>query len=148
MVSPSNTNRVRRLILCGLLLTVAGCAAFRGDAPPAQQAVSLRNLQIESVDGERAVLLRLSRLPGQVIHSSASAPASITVRMSGPRGEGDFTEQALPQTDPQITRVRVERENGELRVTLDLKGDAPPPYSVHEMADWIMIRLGRSGAES
>ncbi len=143
MISSSHLNPIGNLLLCGLLLTIAGCAALGGDtAAPAPQALSLRNLQIETVDGERAVLLRLSRLPGRVIHSSTSSPASITVRVSGPRGEGDFAEQVLPQTDPQIARVRVGREGGELRVILDLKSDMPPSYSVHEMADWIMIRLG------
>ncbi len=119
-----------------------------GSSTVAAEAVSLRNLQIESVDGRRAVLLRLSQLPQRVVHASSSTPARITVQISGPVGEGDFEEQVLPQTDPQIVQVRVAREDGQLEVTLDLKSDVPPPYSVHEMADWIMIRLGSTGAES
>lgn len=131
-----------------VVAALSGCAALGNSANVAPEAVSLRNLQIESVDGRRAVLLRLSRLPQRVVYASNSAPASITVQMSGPIGEGDFEEQVLPQTDPQIVQVRVSREDGQLQVTLDLKSDVPPPYSVHEMADWIMIRLGSTGAES
>jgi len=140
---------MRRSIAFTLLVTLSGCAALSGEtSSSAEQAVSLRNLQIETVDGHRAVLLRLSMLPGRVMHSSSSSPARITVQAAGPIGEGDFSEQVLPQTDPQIRQVRVARENGRLQVTLDLKSDVPPPYSVHEMADWIMIRLGAAGSAS
>lgn len=146
MISPYGAKWIRSVVLLCVIVTSGGCAFIGGEASPPEDAVTLRNLQIESVDGQRAVLLRLSRLPTRVLHSSATAPARITVQLSGPAGEGDLAEQALPQTDSQISQVRVEREAGELRVTLDLRGDAPPPYSVHEMADWIMIRLG--GSES
>lgn len=107
-------------------------------------AVALRNLQIESVDGHRAVLLRLSRLPTLVQHTSSSHPAAISVRLWGPIGDGDLAERTLPQVDGQIAQVRVSRKRGALLVVIDLNSEEPPHYSVLEMADWIMIRLGDS----
>jgi len=38
--------------------------------------------------------------------------------------------------------VRVSRRAGTLQVVLEFKGAALPPYSVHQMVDWIMVRLG------
>jgi hypothetical protein len=132
------------------VLLAAGCAQKIGrpTAAPSgdNEPVTLRNLQIETVDGHRAVLLRLSRLPTMVRHSSGKRPAQITVQAWGPVGEGDLPERVLPQLDAQITQVRVSRHDGGLTIVLDFRGDDPPPYNVNEMADWIMVRF--AAAES
>jgi hypothetical protein len=132
--------------LVGLLgLLAVGCAQKLGRptaAPSGDQApVTLRNLQIENIDGHRAVLLRLSRLPTMVRHSSSRKPPEITLQAWGPAGDGDLPERALPQIDPLVAQVRVSRRDGGLTVVLDFHGDEPPPYSVHQMADWIMVRF-------
>jgi hypothetical protein len=139
---------VRTAARCGWLLLplmVAACSqrmtaptgAPTGDLAP----VALRNLELTAVDGHRAVLLRLSRLPTLVRESSAKRPARITVQAWGPPGDGDLPERDLPQADPLIEDVRVSRTRGALTVVIELKGDELPPYTVHEMADWIMIRF-------
>lgn len=126
----------------------AGCAtwsslASRPSAAPVGDLapVSLRNFQVVTADGHRAVLLRLSRLPTRVRHSSTPEPPQIVVQAWGPVGEGDLPERELPQIDPQIRDLRVSRHDGGLTVVLNLNG-ATPPYTVHQMADWIIIRLG------
>jgi len=133
-----------------LAFALSGCpqnlsrptAAPLGDQAP----VSLRQLQIlQTADGHRAVLLRLSRVPGMLRHSSERDPGRIQVEAWGPLGDGDLDERALPQTDPEITDVRVSRHEGTLRITIGFRFDDPPPYSVHEMGDWVMIRLNPSG---
>jgi hypothetical protein len=128
-----------------LPLLVLGCShrmVGQTAAPTGDQApVALRNLEITSADGHRAVLLRLSRLPTLVRESSSKRPARITVQAWGPPGDADLPERDLPQIDPLVTDVRVSRTSGALNVVIDLKGDEPPPYTMHQMADWIMIRF-------
>lgn len=104
--------------------------------------MALRNLQVTTVDGHRAVLLHLSRLPVVVRQSSARNPGRIVVQAWGPVGDGDLPERALPQVDPMLSDVRVSRHEGALEIVLEFKSEEPPPFSVHEMADWLMIRLG------
>jgi hypothetical protein len=130
-----------------LFLTVlaAGCTQ-RLAAPTAtpsgdQAPVSLRNFEVVTADGHRAVLLRLSRLPTKVGHSSVDDPPQIVVQAWGPVGDGDLPERNLPQIDPQIRALRVSRHDGWLTIVLDMHGARLPPHSVHQMADWIMIRL-------
>jgi hypothetical protein len=133
----------------GLLLVAlfaAACASkFAAPTPvPAgtEAPVALRNLEVTTVDGHRAVLLRLSRPPTLVRESSSKNPGSITILAWGPPGSADLPERAVPQLDSEIREVRVSRRAGALQVVLEFKGAAPPPYSVHQMADWIMVRLG------
>jgi hypothetical protein len=126
-------------------LLVLGCsqrmmaptAAPSGDQAP----VALRNFEVTAVDGHRAVLLRLSRPPTLLRQSSSNRPARITVQAWGPPGDSDLPERTLPQTDPQIVDVRVSRSSGALTVVIELKAEEVPEFSVHEMADWIMIRF-------
>ncbi len=149
MTQPVRTSGRARNLRLGAVLGLAvlmGCAAQRMVAPTATPTgddapVTLRNLQVANADGHRAVLLRLSRMPTQVRHSSTRHPAQITVQAWGPAGGGDLPERAVPQVDPQIAQISVSRHEGMLRVVFGFTGDEPPPYSVHQMADWIMIRL-------
>jgi hypothetical protein len=137
----------RKAAPLGLLLPllVLGCS-HRMVAPTAapsgnEAPLSLRNFEVTQADGHRAVLLRLSRPPTLVRQSSSSRPARITVQAWGPPGDADLPERNLPEIDPEIEAVRVSRKSGALNVVIDLRGDQPPAYTVHQMADWIMIRF-------
>jgi hypothetical protein len=127
-------------------LFAAACAsrfAAPTPVPTGNEApVALRNLEITTVDSHRAVLLRLSRPPTLVRESSSKNPGRITILAWGPPGGADLPERAMPQLDSEIREVRVSRRTGTLEVVVEFKGAVPPPYSVHQMADWIMVRLG------
>jgi hypothetical protein len=132
------------------LLLFYGCSsriAAPTPAPTGEQApVALRNLQMTTIDGHRAVLLRLSRVPTQIRYSDSRRPPQIIIQAWGPTGNEDLPERALPQIDPLISQVRVSRSQGGLRVVFDLQGTEPPPFRVQQMADWIMIRFTTSGS--
>ncbi len=125
---------------------LGGCGArswLPTSAPEGAQApVNLRSLEFASADGHRAVLLRLSRIPTMVRHSSSTEPAQIIVQAWGPKGGGDLPARTIPQEDPYVRQVTVSREDGALKVVFDLNSTVPPPHMVHEMADWIMLRFG------
>ena len=138
------------LCLGALLVFFAGCSPYIEQptaSPTGDQApVDLRDLQIETVDGHRAVLLRLSRLPTLVRSDSSSRPGRISIQAWGPAGDRDLPERSLPQSDPDIEMVRVSRARGGLNIVLDFRSTEPPDYTVHQMADWVMIRLVSHGS--
>lgn len=136
----------RRLsfLLLGATLVAAGCSQLTAPtaAPVGDEApVNLRDLQVATSGGHRAVLLQLTRLPTLVRYSSSSDPARITVQAWGPEGDADLPERILPQNDAIVRQVVVSRNRGELRVIIELNQQEPPPHRVHEMADWIMVRF-------
>jgi len=138
-------------VFVALTLGLGGCAAWQaspdGAALGDQAPINLRSLELAAAQGRQAVLLRMSRLPTMVRHSSSSNPGRITIQAWGPQTGGDLPERALPQQeDPLVEQVRVSRKGGALTVILDLRSDVAPPYAVHEMADWIMVRLGEPQA--
>lgn len=137
--------RVTFAVLLSLCALIAGCSA-RPSAPTAapvgdEAPVNLRDLQVATSSGHRAVLLQLTRLPTLVRYSSSSEPARIIVQAWGPEGDSDLPERVLPQADAIVRQVVVSRTRGELRVVIELNQQEPPPHRVHEMADWIMVRF-------
>lgn len=103
--------------------------------------LDLQEVEIGEGRGYRGIFLKLTRLPDSVSYSSASDPARIILEIKGPTGTHS-PEERIPSGDEFASGVRVSRDLGLLRVVVDLQADDPPVYSVHNMADWIMIRLG------
>lgn len=141
---------VSLLVVAALL--AAGCAS-RAPLEPGEgsdferslNAISaplvLQDYRVVTAEGQRGVFLKLSRLPDAVEHHSEENPPRVVVEINGPTGT-ETADEEFPGGDTLISRVRVEQTFGLLRVTLQLQGNEVPPYSVHRMADWVMIRLG------
>ena len=102
--------------------------------------LDLQEVEVGKGRGYRAIFLKLTRLPDSVSYSSASNPARIILEIKGPTGTHS-PEERIPSGDDFASRLRVSRDLGLLRVVVDIHADDPPVYSVHNMADWIMIRL-------
>lgn len=131
-----------------IAVPLAGCArmgasnqAWSGEATA--RPLLLRQLQVLPTDeGARAVLLRLSRPPEGVRYSAGSRPARLVIEAMAADAGGDLPERQMPQDSAALRAVRVGRKNGVLKIVLEFSGEEPPPYSVREMADWILVRLG------
>jgi hypothetical protein len=129
------------MIACARNVPLSDPAA-EGVRVPAELLVPLdvQEYEVASADGYRGVFLKLTRLPDGIEHRSESKPARIILEVKGPTGQ-EVPEESFPGRDTEISRLRVSRAYGVLRVVLDLPGDEPPEYSVHAMADWVMIRF-------
>ncbi len=136
-------------VVCILTLGIGACsqklpleeAGTTPDFSHLASPLDLRQFEVvSSAGGYRGVFLRLSRFPEAVATSDSSDPATIILTIDGPTGtEGD--ESAYPGGDSLVSQVRVARRPGQLQIILDLSIADPPQYSVHRMADWIMVRM-------
>jgi AMIN domain-containing protein len=138
-------------IVCGAATAAlfAGCARHSHPTPPsAMQAPGLESLSVPldvsefhvvAAEGFRGVFVKLSRLPDAVQHHEQGS-GSIVLDISGPTGS-ESPEESYPGGDPMIASVRVSRTYGKLRVAIDLATGDAPSYTVHTMADWIMVRF-------
>ena len=95
---------------------------------------------VASGGGYRGVFLRLTRFPDSVTYFDQEEPARIYIDIQGPTGV-ELPEEAYPGRDNLVSMIRVTRNLGTLRVVLDLATQKAPEYSVHRMADWIMVRM-------
>lgn len=102
--------------------------------------LDLHEFEVVDADGHRGVFLKLSRLPDAVEHRSDHDPPRIVLEIKGPTGT-EAPPESFPGRDTMVSYVHVSRQPGLLRVVLDLQGSEVPTYTVHPMADWIMVRL-------
>jgi hypothetical protein len=140
------------LAVCALL--ASGCAARHvplGDSPGEKSTAKLlgglvvplavRSFDISAADGERGVFFKLSRVPDGITESHDSDPGRIILKVAGPATGEDLAPQWYPGADTLVSQIQMSRTSGQLQSVLQLSTPDPPPYSVHQMADWIMVRL-------
>lgn len=145
-------NRVLLLICACAVMFVSSCAKrdplapqksgglLEESLPGVSIPLEIREYDVLNESGYRGIFLKLSRLPDSIEHNSDNDPARIVLEIRGPTG-GELPEQAFPGGDTLISRVRVASRPGVLWISLDLQGEDVPPYSVHSMADWVMVRV-------
>jgi hypothetical protein len=134
-----------------IVLLSAGCAS-RGKGPEPLPASTFSELSVPldlvefnvvGTQSIRGLILKLSRLPDGLAYHAEENPPRIIIDISGPTGE-ESPEQAFPGNDSLVTRLTVSRTYGVLRVAIDLYSEGLPEYTVHQMADYVMVRLGPS----
>jgi hypothetical protein len=148
----SRTASVSRWVAAALLLCGAGCARRAPLAEPMSMdkfahlaaPLEVREFEVVGVDEHRGLFIKLSRLPDSVSHHVEYDPASIVLEIGGPTG-GESPEESFPGHDGLVQRLRITRTFGGLRVAIDLQGGEVPDYSVHQLADYIMVRLAPPG---
>jgi hypothetical protein len=131
-----------------LLLLAGGCASRSSTSEqlPASAfdelsvPLSLLEFNVVGTRDARGLILKLSRLPDSLTYRTEENPARIILEIAGPTGE-ESGEEALPGGDSLVTRLIVSRTFGILRVAIDLYSNRVPEYSVHQMADYVMVRL-------
>lgn len=147
-----NTHKAfRGIVAVAVALAIAGCTAQSQPEilTPEQFAelsvpLDIREYRTVNGSGTQAVFIKLSRLPNGVDHHVESASASIVLDVKGPAGPATVDEESLQGTTP-LARIRVARGPNVLRLSLDMERGEVPPYSVHLLADWIMVRLETPG---
>jgi hypothetical protein len=143
-------NRLTLALVCALssVLLLAGCAKRAPLATPEEEnpfaqlsaPLEVRDFDVASADGYRGLFLKLSRLPDAVASHAEEDPTRLILEISGPTG-GESAEQTFPGGDTLVSRVRISSTYGMLRVAIDLLADELPDYSVHTMADWVLVRF-------
>ena len=70
-----------------------------------------------------------------------SNPNRLLIEITGPTGENVVAERYAVE-NPMVSQVQVGSDAGKIRLTLMLKGDQPPVYSVDDLNDTVVAFLG------
>jgi hypothetical protein len=137
----------RSIAAIAVALALAGCTTEKQPEllTPQQYAelsvpLDIREFRTVNDSGTQAIFIKLSRLPDGIDHHVESASGTIVLDIRGPAGPETVDEESL-QAPPPLSRIRVGRGPRVLRLSLDLERGEVPPYSVHLLSDWVMVRL-------
>ncbi len=156
-----------RAIVAGLAALLAACAPPQpglDDEVPREQAVVedredvthvsvaeapgidadvllIRELKIIDDNGQQGVFAKLNRAPQDVSHVLLTNPTRLLIEISGPTGENVVAERYAVD-NPLVSQVQIGADAGKTRLTLLLKGDQAPVYSVDDLKDTIVAFIG------
>lgn len=110
-------------------------------AVPDADVLLIRELKIIDDNGQQGVFAKLSRQPQELSDVMLSNPNRLMIELSGPLGENIVAERYAVD-NPLIEQVQVGSDDGKMRLTLVLKGDQPPSYTVDTLNDTVVAFLG------
>jgi type IV pilus secretin PilQ/predicted competence protein len=121
----------------------------RADQSPAEAAAAaraanafeIRELKIIDDNGQQGVFAKLSHPASAVSHFTLPNPNRIVVEMKG-NVPGNLATGQYPVRNPLIQQVRVGSDEGKIRLTLVLRGDSIPTYTVDDLDDTLVAFLG------
>ena len=127
---------------------VAPPAAAPAPAPveEAQEAtLHVKGIKLVDDEGQTGIFVKLSRTPDKVESSTLQNPSRLVIDAHGPVSKDLKAIERTAVDDPRVSRVRVGKQDGRLRITVDLKG-ATPKYAVNDLKTMVVAFLGeRSG---
>ncbi len=155
----------------GLALSVAGCATKASPPPPAPTVASdatpetakpppapvaeaedadlrVKGVKLVQDEGQTGLFIKLSRVPDKVEHFTLSKPTRLVIDVHGPVPDVLRSFERPVRDDTRVSAVRAAKQDGRLRITVDLKGPAPK-YTVNDLKTMVVAFLGeRSGSPS
>lgn len=123
-------------VLSEAIPSVPGGAAAAVPAP-----VSVREIKVIEDNGQRGVFAKLNHAPGTLNHFTLENPSRIVVDVVGGGGAGTGAER-FPVTDALIQQIRLGQHEGNLRLTIEMRGTTVPQYTVNDLNDTIIAFIG------
>jgi type IV pilus assembly protein PilQ len=129
---------------------VAPPAAAPAPAPveEAQEAtLHVKGIKLVDDEGQTGIFVKLSRIPDKVEHTMLRSPSRLVINLQGPVASDARLFERVAAEDPLVWRVRVGKQEGGLRITVDLKDrERAPKYTVNDLKTMVVAFLGeRSG---
>lgn len=109
--------------------------------PGDSDVLLVRELKIIDDNGQQGVFAKLNRPPQDVSHVLLTNPNRLLIEISGPTGENVVAERYAVE-NPMVSQVQIGSDPGKIRLTLMLKGDQAPVYTVDDLKDTVVAFLG------
>jgi type IV pilus assembly protein PilQ len=105
----------------------------------------LKGIKLVDDEGQTGIFVKLSRTPDKVEHFTLSNPNRLVIDLQGPVPSDTKSIERTALDDKHVSRVRVGKQDGRLRISIDIKGK-PPKYTVNDLKTMVVAFLGeRSG---
>ena len=110
-------------------------------APEDADVMLVRELKIIDDNGQQGVFAKLNRPPQDVSHVLLTNPNRLLIEITGPTGENVVAERYAVE-NPLVSQVQIGSDPDKIRLTLVLRGEQAPVYSVDDLKDTIVAFIG------
>jgi type IV pilus secretin PilQ/predicted competence protein len=116
--------------------------ASAAPAAPVGETLDVREIKLIEDNGQQGLFVKLTGPPAAVAHYTLAQPTRLVIDIAGAARGGETSAQKYPIKNPLITEVRVARHEGKIRVTLQLRSDTVPTYTVNDLTDTVVAFVG------
>jgi type IV pilus secretin PilQ/predicted competence protein len=114
-----------------------------GTTAPAASMLDVREIKVIEDNGQQGLFVKLTGPPAAVTHYALAQPTRLVIDMAGTGGVGPETgDQSYAVQNPVISEIRVGRIEGKIRLTVALRTDNVPTYTVNDLNDTVVAFLG------
>jgi len=119
-----------------------------GMTVPTGGVLDIREIKVIEDNGQQGLFVKLTAPPAAVTHNVLAEPTRLVIDVAGTDGVGPGTStQKYTVQNPLISDIQVARSEGKLRLTVFLRSDKAPTYTVNDLNDTVVAFLGEpSGA--
>ena len=119
-----------------------------GTTAPTGSILDVREIKVIEDNGQQGLFVKLTAPPAAVTHYVLAQPTRLVIDVAGTDGVGAETSpQKYSVQNPLISNIQVARTEGKIRLTVDLRGNKAPPYTVNDLNDTVVAFVGEpSGA--
>jgi type IV pilus secretin PilQ/predicted competence protein len=110
-------------------------------AAPVGATLDVREVKLIEDNGQQGLFVKLTGPPAAVTHYTLAQPTRLVIDIAG-GGGGETSAQKYSVKNPLVTDVRIARHEGKIRVTLQLRGDSVPTYTVNDLNDTVVAFVG------
>lgn len=103
--------------------------------------LDVREIKVIEDNGQQGVFVKLNHPATGLTHYTLAHPTRLVLDISG-AGNGAASAKQYPVNNPLISNIRVVRNHGKIRLTLELLGSSVPTYTVNDLNDTIVAFLG------
>jgi type IV pilus secretin PilQ/predicted competence protein len=106
-------------------------------------ALNVREIKVIEDNGQQGLFVKLSAPPAAVTHYLLAEPNRLVIDIAGTDGVGaEIGAQKFTVQNPAISEIQVERVEAKIRLTVGLRGESAPTYTVNDLNDTVVAFLG------
>jgi len=114
-----------------------------GTTAPAAGTLDIREIKVIEDNGQQGLFVKLSAPPAAITHYVLVQPTRLVIDITGIEGVGaDAGAQKYAVENPVISEVGVARADGKIRLTVALRSQTAPTYTVNDLNDTVVAFLG------
>ncbi len=113
-----------------------------GEVAPSGAKLEIREIKLVSDNGQEGLFVKLSGAPSAVTHLALERPSRLIIEINGATGRVSGVQRFGVRRNPTVSEIRAHYAPDKIRLTLYLKGNRVPSYSVNDLNDTLVAFLG------
>ncbi len=111
------------------------------DESESRGQLEIREVRIIEDNGQQGVFAKLTGPPRDMSYITLDNPSRLVVEMYGDTS-GEIASQRFPIDNDLIEQIQIGTDAGKIRLTIQMRGAAVPPYTVDNLSDTLVAFIG------